>query len=121
MIQAFVYAWISTVARGLEYEETHAILDENDNPPGPTSTDVFSLGIVPQCIKLIERDIYDDGRICLSALEIIERLTRVLKEEDQPTFRQQLHDGCFAKKCDWVCCFILAWLFNRSDNHARQS
>lgn len=92
----FIHAWISTIALGLEHEETHELLDANDNPPGPTSADVFPLGIVPQCIKLIERDIYDDGRICLSALEIIEHLARVLTEKDQPMFRRQLLEEGFS-------------------------
>lgn len=109
--------WISTIALGLDYEETHGIVGEDENPPGPTSMEVFPLGIVPHCIRLIKRDIYNDGRICLHALEIIEHLARLLKEKDQPTFRQQLYDGDFAEKCTWVCSFILTWSHTCPDNH----
>jgi len=90
--QAFIYAWMSKIALGLDYEETTRMRKntKNDTPPGPGSSDVFPLEIVTQCVYLMARDIYEYGEICVFAPEIIERLARLIKDEDRSSFRSQL-------------------------------
>ena len=90
------------MALGLDYEEVRGVTGESDPWPGPSSVDIFPLGIVLQCVKLAQRDIYDDGKICLYALEIIERLARIISEEDKPIFRQQLHEADAVNACRLV-------------------
>ena len=103
MSQEFVSAWITKIGHALEYEDDRNRLKDPDNflfGPGYMGYgDVFPLGIVPQCVKLIGYDIYEDGHICLYALQSIEYLARVIKEEDRPAFRQQLYESKFVEIC----------------------
>ena len=83
---------MSKIALGLDYEETTRIRKNkiNDTSPGPGSSEVFPLEIISQCVNLMGRDIYEYGEICLFAFEIIERLARLIKDEDRPSLRRQL-------------------------------
>ena len=73
-------------------------------PGGSVFQTLLRAGIVPQCVKLIRRDIFDNGQICLLALEAIESLARTVmtREQEQSNFRKQTLDAGFWRTCIWV-------------------
>ena len=109
---------MSKICLGLDHERcTHDTETEiSKPPPGPCSVDILRLGIVQQCAKLVQRDIGNYESICLRALEIIGRLARVIKDEDQVTFRKHLRDARVAEICRWVRHIFLSCLSPQSDD-----